>query len=451
MTYFPLKLQVYVPSERIRSIEEVIRRAVEQEGRFALNDLGKLQGLSLEEVSSLLREYVDRTKLMRAREEATFDIRYKDLVVTAEDLRRIAESAFLYAPSIVAYREDENKYLVKEGKAIYWTYEYSFRIGVEIAFYRVDFSTGKPVFVARVLGFGEGSDSSSPFHPPDDAKRSAFAEALDHLHLKLRTEVRKIPEFRLKVNVDRATLNGAYFSLTRKDGLVLGSLLEVKEIGPSGEEVPLGYLIVREVGDGKVETQSYAQIITVKGLKLSGGEIVSEYPQLGLKFTLSPLYQNLSVTAPNEDLMHKGPAWGVRLEGKRAFAEETGVYGLSGSFGVGLLLLDNYLELNPELGGEILYNFRRLFFGLGLRLGYLRAFTSYQGKSAHLNSFGITPVALLSLWITPGFSLDGELGYRLYTPATTLLDSNDDELNLPEGFRYNPSGVRAQVGVSLKF
>lgn len=451
MTYFPLQVRTTVPPQRLPALENTIRHAVEQ-GRFTLHDLGPLKGLTLEEVAQLLRDYVDRVKLLKAREEARFDIRYKDLVVTAEDLRRIAESAFLYLPTLNDYDESHSQYLVKEGKLVYWVHQYRFQIRATVRFYRVDFATAKPIFVAEVPGYGEGEEASSPLRSPDEAREGAFTEALDSLHLDLRTRVRQIPEFKLRVNVDRATLNGAYFSLTRKDGLVLGSLLEVREVGPGGEEVPLGFLMVREIGDGEVETQSYAQIVTVKGLKLSGGEMLVEYPQKNMGVSLSLLYQVGKVTAPGEpEIQSTGQGWGLRLHIMRGFAEETGVYGLSGIALGNLLIRENYLELGAEAGLELLYHFRRLFFGGGLRFGYLRAFTTFRGESAHASSFGLTPSARVSLWLSPSFSLAGEAGYRLYLPAFSLLDEDDDPLPVPEGYRYNPSGLEANLGVVFRF
>jgi hypothetical protein len=449
LTYYPLRDRVGVSQEVLGRIEGVVRKGVEQ-GRFDTNPIpSSLKTLSIDEVAKLTKEYIDRVKLEKARKEAEWDITYKDFRVTAEDLRRIANSAYLYAPELLQFVEKKETIYVKEGKAIVPVDHYKFFVEVFVRFYRVEFSTGTPVLVAEVVGKGEGEDTTSLFNPPPQAREKAFREALDLLHLDLRTKVRSVSEFRLKANVDRATWNGAYFSLTKKDGLPLGTLLKVEEVWEGGKVEELGYLIVREVGDGEVEKQSYAQIVAVKGWKLTGGEIITEVPQKGIRVGIAPFFQMISAVADSEELQGER-GYGIKVLFSRAFEEETQIPGFSGEGRVNFLFLKNYFELSGEVGAGILRSFRRLFFGGGVRVGYLRSFTEYRGSSARVDSFGFTPYGLLLLWISPSFSFEVEGGYRFYLPSSTLV-VEDETLEVPKGFRYNPSGLYGSGGVSFRF
>ena len=140
----------------------------------------------------------------------------------------------------------------------------------------------------------------------------------------------------------------------------------------------------------------------------------------------------------------------MRVGVEQAIEEETGVAGLSAESVVAFYLMGGYLEASAEVGIRLLRSFRRLFFGGGVRLGYLRSFFTYQGESAYVQSLGINPYLAIEGFLTPEWALVSQLGYRLYLPTTTIV-VEDESLVLPAKFRYNPSGVNAHVGVQLRF
>lgn len=459
MTYVPMRNTAGATRDVYAEVERVVRTQVEQV-RFDINELpGSLREMSVAEIAQLTRDYIDQIKLERAGERAEYDVRFKDLNITAADLVRIANSAYLYAPNLRHWNVEHTVSIVTRKQVPVRIDNYEATVGVNITFYRVDFDTGAAVeeFVLSTRGRGFAS-SSPPFLTAAQARANAVAEALESLALDVRTKVRNLEPFKLQVNVERATGNGAYFPLTAKDGLVLDSLLKVEELTVDNKRLYAGYLIVREVGDGVTESQSYAQIISTKrGWTLSGGEMLAELAQKGYQFSVEGWAGSLDIQPDLQGRISAADTiGGLRLVATRLLAEELNFSGFRAGLNLGLGFAGDFIEGNAEIHLEKTWSFRRVFFGPALRVGALRAWTAvdineFGSEAAAATSFGATAEGTANIFLTPNFYLRLRGGYRLYAPTTTLSFRDDTVVVSLDGFEYDPSGWQASGGLAWSF
>ena len=256
----------------------------------------------------------------------------------------------------------------------------------------------------------------------------------------------------IAANVAAATWNGAYVPLTRRDGLPLDSLLRVEEIGADDRPVTVGYLIVREVGDGERELQSYAQIVaTYQGWRLTGGELVYEEPQRGYRTGAALAWSALAATGPDPGDPEADAAYGFQLYAARDFAEQTGIPELYTEGVVDLAVTGAYLLANVELGVLKRWSFRRLFWGVGARIGGLRVWTSSGGIDLEGTTFGVRGVVDLRWWLTPAWRLYAQGSWRAYAPIVTLVDDDGTYILTSDTGWVRPSGPAVSVGLVTRF
>lgn len=450
LSYQPIRAAVAVGAQDLRRIERGVRDNVEQ-GRFDVNELGDWGELDIQALARATRDYVDAIKLERAAERAEFDVRYRDLVITGADLQRIAESAFVYEPIVRGFSVSRQTVLIPSGGRMVQVTIWVAEVAVQVRFWHIDFETGRAELRYDILGRG-GSGRALAAGTRDDA----VGAAISALGEDLRTQVRNLADFRLQVNVERATWNGAWFPLTDDDGLVTDTLLRVEELTTDGDRRRLGYLITRRVGDGKVDLQSYAQIITVRdGWRLRGGEMLFEVAQRGYTLGLEPWFASASVTDPSGRNRIADHAGGLRLVGTRRLAEASGIPEFFAVVMAGGGLAGSLLEFGIELGLEKRWNWHRLFAGLGARFGAMRIVAEGEdplggGVGGGAWSAGLHGEGTLGLWIVPAFSLEARGGWRAYLPVADLFDGDGLPVT-PPGFRYRPSGWQIGLGPSLRF
>jgi len=448
LTYKPLDNRAGAPNDIAERAAGVVRRSVEQ-SRFDINDLGRIRDLEVDELARLTRQYLDEVKLERAAETAEYNIQYKDLDITAEDLQRVADSAFIYAPTLEHWRLDHESAVVKIRGAPVRIDTYSAEVAVTVIFYKLDFAAGTAEPAWRIRARGRALKSSSPpVIPASVARTRAIDGAFNELWLDMKTKVRRLEPFRMAGNIAVATRNGAYIEGTAADGIHLDTLFEVREQYKDGGDQRVGWAIVREVGHGDENPQSYLRTIAADDWRFSGGEMLVERAQRGEKYYLE--YQQVFSTVRGAgEVDGAEDMFGLRLGYTRNIAEGTGIseFHLGGMLGVGFI--GEFVELNPEFGFEKLWNWRRLFFGFGARGGTIFALTSLETEEiVHARSFGGTFEGRLMLWLTPNLSLQARGGYRAYTNADELFTDFDDDV-APEGFKYKPSGVQFGLGIAM--
>lgn len=447
LTYVRLANRAGARSDDYALAEQTVRRNVEQ-GRFDINDLPPgAAALDVAALARLTREHLDAVKLERAADRAAFDARTKSLDITADDLARVAASGFLYAPVLKRLDVDRRVMVVPQGGRMVRVETWVAEVVVEVVFWRLDFADGTAAEAYRVVAAGSSNGGFAGGATRGDALRGALADMGE----SLKTQVRNLADFRLQVNVERAGWNGVWFPLTRRDGLVLDSLLRAEELTTDGTTRRVGWLVVRDVGDGKTESQSYAQIISSRdGWALTGGEMLFERAQRGIGLQAGVLHAAVEVSDPSGNAAAAHRLWGGRLLASKRLAESTGISELFAELALAGGVAGSAFEIGAAIGIAKRFSFHRLFVGLGAHVGPLRVQAPGPGGYGGAWSLGVNGELTLSAWLSPGFALEAWGGGRAYIPVEALYDGDDFLISDP-GFRYRPTGWTLGGGPVFRF
>lgn len=465
ISYLRTRRLTEVPEDAYRVIVAGIRRAVELP-RFDYNDVSHIENLSPEEAAQAVKQYLDEIKLARAREQAGYDLRFKDFVITGEDLRRIASSAYLYQPAIRTFSLERRRFVYWQNGVRYVNYVWEASFAVAVRFYAVDFSAGtvKEFATVRAIGSGRATEAGDS----NSGRMGAVIEAVGVMEKVLSREVKDIDAFKLLTPIAAVRLNSVSFGLTRKEGLQLDQGFYVYEYLTSGRRERVGYVRVRDVGDGVKRLDSEAEVITARyGLTLDEGQLLQEYPQLGIRLHLEGgLQRHRLVAIPALGLRSSTNAGKAKLDLQYDIAERVQVPELFVTVG-GYLATANFAEYGIEVGLDKRYYVRRLIFVPGVRLGWSKTVWSFEQDTKNLidtnltytaTSLGLTPRMGGEWFFTPDFSIGARFGYRLFTPQTVLdFDPGDGgesgsvDFGTLYGFSYEPSGLDVSAGINFIF
>lgn len=436
-------------------LEKKIREAVEMP-RFDYNPVDLSSTVDLKTLAFLVKQYVDEVKVDRAKAEAKMDWRFKDLVITAEDIRKIAESAYIYYPeidkfSVVIVFSPSTR---KRGRI---EASISVSIGLKVHYWRVDFNTGEPIKVAQIdvshtesvkVGLIDLVPLPFPFsllspsvEVPEtylDAFVRCSENAIYWLAKKVNKETRKIPDFSLFAPVDSVSFQNAFAALTKKDGVYLDSDFEVleeiefvKDGKTEREKKRVGWVRARDIADGKENFLSSFQIL---GGSASVGQTISEYPLLGIG--LSPL---------GTYVLGNG-AFGFSLLANISFSRAFSL-GLSEFYlfaGPEILIPKDGAELSGILGLRKKFYIRSIGINPELSFGFTRFATEVQDEGiaypAYNYSIGIKPALGLEWFFSPRFSIYIIGGYKAFTPIDEVYFEKD---GYEQTWRksYDPSGL----------
>lgn len=441
-------------------LEKKVREAVEMP-RFDYNPVGVSGSVDLKTLASLVKQYVDEVKVDRAKAEAKMDWRFKDLVITAEDIKKIAESAYIYYPEITNFSVTV-VFLPSTRKSGGVDTSISVNIGLRVHYWRVDFNTGEPIKVADLsvshietvkVGLIDLVPLPFPFSllsptvEVPETSLQAFVrcseQAIYWLGRKLNKETRKIPDFSLFAPVDSVSFQNAFVPLTKKDGVYVDSDFEVveevefvKDGNLQREKKRVGWVRARDIADGKENTLSSFQILSGSA---SVGQAIYEYPLLGIG--LSPL--GVYVLGKNAF----GFSLLANISFSRAFSLELSEFYLFA--GPEILIPKDGAELSGILGLKKKFYIRSVGINPELSFGFMRFATEIKDQGiaypAYNYSLGLRPALGLEWFFSPRFSVYIIGGYKIFTPI-------DEVYYEYEGYektavkKYNPSGFSISAG-----
>lgn len=465
ITYLEMLDLAHADSDIYEAVEQEVRRNVELP-RFDYNDVSRFRSLTPAEAARLVKQYLDATKLERAKEQASYDVRFKDYVITGDDLRRIANSAYLYQPALRSARAYKERYVIYQNGRPMIVQRWVARVDVRVTFYSVDFAQGVAKEMAVIGASGSGS-STLGFLGEGGSRDAAIREAAASAGQQLRKDVRGIDAFNLLTPIAAAGANSVSFALTKKEGLELDQGFYVYEYLTTGGRERVGYVKVTRVGDGATEADSDAQNIYVSnGFTFDEGQLLQEHPQLGIRVQPEVGFQRFRLTAdPALDL--DSSSGGARLQVSVAYdiAERVGIPEVHAVAELHLMAA-NFAEYGIELGLDKRFYLRRLALTPGFRLGFMRSMfglstqgfkdldvtDNFETVTMRGDSLGVTPRLGAEVFLTPEWSLTGYAGYRLYTPLSdeNLIDADTDAQYVFD-FDYNPSGLQGGLGISYTF
>ena len=462
-------------------LEKKIREAIEIK-RFDYNPVGLSGDVDIKALAKLVKEYIDEVKVERARAQAKMEWRFKDLVVTAEDLRKIANSAYIYWPEVEKFNV---LYKIKIMKKVELEIDQEIEvlIGVRVKYYRVDFETGEPIKVAdiyaehtEVVFVGRESLIPLPFplsllspavefpETPLSAFKRCTEKVIYWLAKKINAQMRRIPDFKLTGVINSSSMLYVSAPITEKEGLGIDWDFEVIERFSSEDgrikEKRVGWVRSREVADGKVEKNSRFQI-------LSGdagiGHIIREYPLVGVSFLVKPKYliaNEMRITGGSKQYSieansGKG-AFGFSLGGELNLAK---VFGVNASE----LYLTADVSTNFIIGGsfEALGGFglRKKFYvrslaiipEIPLEFGGVFVPIRMQGEGTLARSIiiGVSPSLSLEWFFSPRFSIFAGAGMRFMNETSEFFFSKDEEEITVREIVYNPSTSFIFAGVEI--
>ncbi|MCS7212710.1 MAG: hypothetical protein NZ927_00570 [Candidatus Calescibacterium sp.] len=442
-------------------LEKNIREAVEMQ-RFDYNPVNVSGNVDLKTLSKLVKQYVDEVKVDRAKAEAKMDWRFKDLVITAEDIKKIAESAYIYYPEIRSFSVSIAFLPRRDGEIDKFI---SVNIALVVHYWRVDFDTGEPIKVAEIsVDHGESVKVGridlvplpfpfsliSPSVEVPETSLQAFLRCSEQviywLARKVNRETRKIPDFSLFAPVESVSFGSAFAPLTKKDGVYLDSdfeVLEEFEYLKNGEKQKskkrVGWVRARDIADGNEKLSSSFQILSGSA---EIGQIVSEYPLLGIG--LSPF----GIYIPEKSAIGFSLLANISLP--RAFSLNLSEFYLFG--GPEIVVPKDWVELNALVGFRKKFYIRSVGINPEFAFTFTRLFTEVQQGaqtySAYANSIGIKPALGLEWFFSPRFSLYLISGYRLSSLVDTVYYEIGDLLFSGQK-EYNPSAFFISGGFDI--
>lgn len=465
ITYLEMLDLANADADIYAAVEQEVRRNVELP-RFDYNDVSRFRTLTPAEAARLVKEYLDTTKLERAKEQAAYDVRFKDYTITGDDLRRIANSAYLYQPALRSARAHKERYVIYQNGRPMIVQRWVARVDVRVTFYSVDFAQGIAKEMAVIGASGSGS-STIGFLGDGGSRDAAIREAAASAGQELRKDVRGIEAFNLLTPIAAAGANSVSFGLTKKEGLELDQGFYVYEYLTTGGRERVGYVKVTRVGDGKTEADSDAQNIYVSnGFTFDEGQLLQEHPQLGIRAQPEFGIQRYKLHA-GPDLGIDSSSGGARIQVSVAYdiAERLGIPEVHAVADLHLMAA-NFLEYGVEFGLDKRFYLRRFALSPGFRVGFMRsmfalstegfqdleASDTFATVTMRGDSLGVTPRLGAEIFLTPEWSITGYAGYRLYTPLSdeNVVDADTDEQYVFD-FDYNPSGLQGGLGISYTF
>ncbi len=464
-------------------LESKIRKAVEIE-RFDYNPVSLGGDTDIYALSKLVKQYVDEVKVDRAKAEAKMDWRFKDLVVTAEEIRRIANSAYIYSPYVKKFNVGV---WISGRKKRGIDMSISCSLGVEVVYYKVDFETGEPILVFKtytshteVVKVGEMPLLPLPFpislflpsveffETPFQAFDRCIIMLVEWIAKKINADMRRVPDFSLFATISGAEGQNIWAPLTKRDKVYLDSDFAVmerqEEIDEHGRRKEtfrrVGWVRARKIADGKTEENSRFQIMSGSA---EVGHIVREYPLVGVGLTLSFNYlpsMSFEETEHNKNLIFvegkKGSAFGFSISGKVNTATAFG-WNISEFYLItsGLVHISRFAyELGANLGIRKKFYLRSLGFIPQFTLDIIRigipAIRRDINQEVSLSdiSLGITPALFLEWFLHPRFSIFLGGGYRLMTTAENFSYELEGAEYFPN-IRYNPTFPFVSGGIEI--
>ena len=366
---------------------------------LTLDELGgALEKVFLPEIVKTLKA----AKELRAKKFVTSEERNnfltnkaKEIGVTANDIEKVMNAAYIYVPFITSYGVNVkgDKVIVSLNGGIIW--------------YNVApvFSPPKVVPVTqktnRAFGIAKSSRSyiDVKTKKPIDAVQYATNSAIKAFSRNLEVISKDIPEFRLSADVFSAFGNKSLFKLGKKEGIRVDDKFNIVEFFEDEDGIRrpenVGCVLVSKVANNKDTTKTeivYSSARNIIGTAEPGMTFL-ERPRMPIDVLIG--YSGF----PNS-------AWGLNVE----FDYNMGRYmGVSQLYVPISLLVSEY-----SVGGETEYSLNEIGTGLIKKFYWKRlSFGLQGGAKMHLNTNEFRPEAdgILEFRLTPDIVIGGRGGY----------------------------------------
>ncbi len=475
--------------------DEVIDEFAIKANRAGDLDIAKIGKLLDETVSPYIYKILNALKEMRAKALVTEEQKNsfitqkaKEIGITAEQLEKIMNSAYMYVPILTYYEEEKgSKIKVNIKGGIIWYHLVVPKEGET----RVDKLVEK---MTKSSGFANESGKYIGYDTPFDF---AYKTAVNNYARNIKVATQKIPEFRLQAPIAEVVDSEVSFELGKKEGIHLDNIFRIGEFiedeKGNVEFEKAGWVRTKKVADNRKEENEHAlsNAVAVKKGDWITGMTVIEHPQLGIDIALKPkLYQikidkgylptditgvgNLEIKDDFEDF-----AYGIDIDAQSNLASITGISQLFFMVGINLGYVDvefdslsgvdlkdrepsDYLNILGLSAGLM----KKLYFGrMALSIeakGGLQSFslsqkftyadTEYVYKFNNGWTFGGQGNIGLEFAVSPDVNIGAIAGYRHYPKSdkwTIKLD--DDKIRDNEEISGSPEVELSGIAFGLYF
>lgn len=411
-------------------------------------------------VKDLLIKELENVKEIRANENLTEEQKVRAIVdkmktsgITAEDILKVYNAAYLYLPVITSYSENE-----ENGK-------YTFSISGFIVWLKVNTKDAKnfsivPVNKVVVPFVGiEVTTVGEKYRIKNrelDYKQYAKLLACNTLVKNWAVDMKKIPEFSLAgeiANVDKGIFNNYLeVNIGTKEGVELDDGYDVVEVmeDEKGElqKKKIGFVRAEKIGDNKDKIGYNPTLFKpyISG-NFERGQYLSERPNLGIDIGLRTKYFGLNISKDNFTFLNDDikSAFGLDVMFSMNLAKLTGITqtfaNIEASGGVFGADVDDSYEISNMYTYSLYFSLskkfwlKRLNLELGAGYGYnvLSFKHNYKFIVDHettydLKAWGLKFDASFNYLVNPEFQIGVYAGYKLTTNIAEA-DIKDNEGN----------------------
>ncbi len=373
--------------------------SVERVGK-ALEDIWMPEIVKILSINRELRakEFVDQQERINF-----LTTKAKESGITADDLEKVMNAAYLFIPFISSYNHKIEGHRVEvniEGGIIWYHISTSIDPPRLVPLIEKSSSAfGTAIIGKKYHEFVWGGEEMN-------AKEFATLTVVQAYVKNLQTLTRQIPEFKLSAEINTAQSGKISFKLGTKEGLKIDDKLDIVEFFEDTAGIPraksVGCALVTKVVNNKEETKTiqYSEARQFIG-RAEPGMLVLERPRLpidlGFRFVSFPLKENDNL------VQNYGGEFGIDFNVSNLFKFPHFYFPLS--FGIGFPENYNYYY---EIGLGLLKKFYLPRFGFGpLIKGKVVGISNQKaGFSAEFSGIG-------EFYITPDFSFGAKAGYCL--------------------------------------
>jgi len=284
-----------------QSVVNKLSRAIQAKGSVSLDEL---QNLIEQIVAPPIVKMLEVVAEVRAKEfvseaaRASFiATKAKEIGVTAEDIEKALNAAYIYVPALLNYKIF-TKTDKKGNKLLICT------IDAAIIWYHIVY--GKPprielLKVTKTHSEGVVDPTKKNLrwrHKRVTPREFAYYSAVSNAARNLQRQMRDLAPFKLGAPIIEVYRNAVSFELGTKEGVKLDWGFKVYEqvLNAQGKLVEryVGYVKVRKVGNNKKIPPEFSRAQPIIGSGFDKGMLVREFPRLGTDVLFRTLYMPVS-------------------------------------------------------------------------------------------------------------------------------------------------------------
>ncbi|MDP8229041.1 MAG: hypothetical protein P9M15_06270 [Candidatus Electryoneaceae bacterium] len=466
-----------LPDTLIRSFSEKIATI----GNADVDDIIALLAEEIiVEIEQILTENMDRRAagLVSPEEHTSWAVsKAKTLGITAQEIDKVLNSAYIYFPLITGFELDENDALIVATLrgTILW-----YNVGLSGEDSRIKLISSKKITSSK--GFGWFNQASNDVEADrNKAIQNARIAAVNNFAQNMQVAVRQIPAFRIKGTLREIGFNHVGFNLGSSEGInlddryIITQFIEDEDGEIIAEEI--GFVEVSRVGfngtpgifaseEPDTGQMSLSEARIVRGHGFDEGMNMVEFPRLGINIVVGVDQRTVEYGASDNEIMYAEDdhtkTWvGCKASIDYNMARLSGVSHLYTTFGFNFGFAridaensqDESLSIGTYIGASFgvmkKIPFRAFSFPIKASFGFQSinfAIDNFYGTDSYSAQNLIVGGAFstgLEYIIGPAFSISFDVGWNFFTPSEewSLYDEDGDKTETFIGPELNASGM----------